>query len=60
VVEIVDFRTVYFGPGSVLLVADLQFRDGIDTAAMDDRIMAIEDALRAANTDIDKIYIEPE
>jgi cation diffusion facilitator family transporter len=60
VVDIVDFRTVYFGPGSVVVAADVTFRDGIATEAMDDRITAIEDRLIEANADVDKVYIEPE
>jgi cation diffusion facilitator family transporter len=60
VVEIVDFRTVYFGPGSVLVAADVEFRDGIATEAMDERITEIEARLLEANQDVDKVYIEPE
>jgi cation diffusion facilitator family transporter len=55
-----DFRTVYFGPERVLVTADVAFRDGIETAAMDDTITAIEDALKDANEQVQKVYIEPE
>jgi len=58
--EIVDFRTVYFGPGEVVLSADVSFDPELDTAAVDDRITAIEDALKQHNGDISKVYIEPE
>jgi len=58
--EIVDFRTVYFGPNEVVVSADIVFRDGIETEAMDDIITGIEDELKAANGDIRTVYIEPE
>jgi cation diffusion facilitator family transporter len=60
VVDVVDFRTVYFGPGSVVVAADVAFREGITTEAMDVRITEIEDRLIEANQDVDKVYIEPE
>ncbi|PSP94477.1 cation transporter [Halobacteriales archaeon QS_4_62_28] len=58
--SIVDFRTVYFGPRAVLLTADVQFKDGLTTDEIDERITAIEDELQATDSDIRKIYIEPE
>jgi len=58
--SIVDFRTVYFGPNEVIVSADIAFRDGLETGAMDDAITAIEDELKAANGDIRTVYIEPE
>jgi cation diffusion facilitator family transporter len=60
VTDIVDFRTVYFGPNAVVVAADIAFADGIDTTAMNDHITEIEDALIAVNSSIDKVYIEPE
>lgn len=60
VTSIVDFRTVYFGPNEVIVSADIAFRDGLETGAMDDVITAVEDDLTAANSDIRKVYIEPE
>ena len=60
VTEIVDFRTVYFGPENVLVVADIAFSDGLTTEEMNDRITAIEDELIEANSDVGKVYIEPE
>jgi cation diffusion facilitator family transporter len=58
--EIIDFRTVYFGPEAVIVTADIAFVEGLDTAEIDDRITAIEDALIDAYPDIQKVYIEPE
>ncbi|QCC51913.1 cation diffusion facilitator family transporter [Halapricum salinum] len=60
VAEIVDFRTVFFGPGRLVVTADVAFEPGIATAEMDDRITAIEDELMAAETFVKKVYIEPE
>jgi len=58
--EIVDFRTVFFGPGRLLVAADVAFEPGIETAEMDDLITAIEDELMAAEPFVKKVYIEPE
>jgi cation diffusion facilitator family transporter len=58
--RIVGFRTVYFGPEEVLVTADIEFADHLDTGEMDDGITAIEDELVAANEAIEKVYIEPE
>ena len=60
VMEVVDFRTVYFGPGEIIVTADVAFTLDLDTAAMDERITAIEDALTAAEPDVSKVYVEPE
>jgi cation diffusion facilitator family transporter len=58
--EIVDLRTVYFGPNDAIITADLVFAAGLDTAEMDDEITRLEDELKAANDSISKVYIEPE
>ncbi|MFB6152238.1 MAG: cation diffusion facilitator family transporter [Haloarculaceae archaeon] len=58
--RVVDFRTVYFGPERVVVAADVEFTPDLDTGEIDDRITAIEDALRDANEGVRKVYIEPE
>jgi cation diffusion facilitator family transporter len=58
--SVVDFRTVYFGPNDIVVTADVAFSEGIDTAAMDDSITALEDAIAAANSAVSKVYVEPE
>jgi cation diffusion facilitator family transporter len=58
--EVVDFRTVFFGPGRIVVAADIAFTDGIETAAMDERISDIEDQMMAANSAVKMVYIEPE
>jgi cation diffusion facilitator family transporter len=60
VVRIEDFRTVYFGPDEIVVTADIEFEDDLDTTEMDETITAIEDALRADNRAVSKVYIEPE
>ena len=58
--RVVDFRTVYFGPERVVVTADVEFAPGLETAAIDDRITAIEDAIRDVDVGVRKVYIEPE
>jgi cation diffusion facilitator family transporter len=58
--DIVDLRTVYFGPNDVVITADLVFVADLDTAEMDDEITRLEAELKATNDAISKVYIEPE
>ena len=60
VADIVDFRTVYFGPGEVIVSADVAFQPGLATAELDDAISTIESDLKATNGDVRKVYVEPE
>jgi cation diffusion facilitator family transporter len=60
VTDVVDFRTVYFGPDRVLLTADLSFEEGLGTADIDDRITDLETAMKEANGDVTTVYVEPE
>ncbi len=60
VTEVVDFRSVYFGPDDVLVAADVAFEPELDTGEIDERITAIADAIVAADDSITKVYIEPE
>ncbi|MFB6132922.1 MAG: cation diffusion facilitator family transporter [Halanaeroarchaeum sp.] len=60
VVEIVDFRTVYFGPEAVVVTADVAFEGDFDTGDIDEIITDIEVALIDENDAISKVYIEPE
>jgi divalent metal cation (Fe/Co/Zn/Cd) transporter len=57
---IVGFRTVYFGPEEILVTADIAFESALDTDEIDTRITDIEDALREADHNVGKVYIEPE
>lgn len=58
--DLVDFRTVYFGPERVIVTADVAFNSDLTTAEIDGRISNLEKALRDANEEVKKVYIEPE
>jgi cation diffusion facilitator family transporter len=60
VVDIVDFRTVYFGPKRLVVTADVAFDSTLDADEIDDRISAIEDEMMTTNEHVKKVYIEPE
>jgi cation diffusion facilitator family transporter len=60
VARLVDFRTVFFGPGELLVTADVAFDGDLDTAAIDERISAIEADLEGIEPQIRKVYVEPE
>ncbi|MFB6310806.1 MAG: cation diffusion facilitator family transporter [Salinirussus sp.] len=57
---LLDFRTVYFGPENVVLAADVRFDDSLTAAELDETIDAIEAAIRDANPDVTRVYIEPD
>ncbi|MFW6376730.1 MAG: cation diffusion facilitator family transporter, partial [archaeon] len=58
--DVTDFRTVYFGPERILVTADVTFADDLDTESMEDRISAIEAALKDREPGIRTVYVEPE
>ncbi|EMA55028.1 MULTISPECIES: cation diffusion facilitator family transporter [Halococcus] len=58
--EIVDFRTVYFGPEQLLVTADVALDANLETEAIDDSITEIENALMETQPQVRKVYIEPE
>ncbi|MFB6254738.1 MAG: cation diffusion facilitator family transporter [Halobacteriaceae archaeon] len=60
VVDIIDFRSVYFGPERIIIAADVSFESNLDTDEIDSRITAIEDAIVEQNGSVRKVYIEPE
>jgi divalent metal cation (Fe/Co/Zn/Cd) transporter len=59
VTRIVDFRTVFVGPGELLVTADVAFDSDLDTATIDERISGIETALAESEPQVRKVYIEP-
>lgn len=59
VVGIDGFRSVHFGPDYVLVAADVEFDPALDGDAIDERIGAIERALREENASIESVYVEP-
>ncbi|EMA42768.1 cation diffusion facilitator family transporter [Halococcus saccharolyticus] len=58
--EIIDFRTVYFGPEQLLVTADVALDAGLETEDIDDYISEIENTLMETQPQIRKVYIEPE
>lgn len=60
VVDVPELRSVYFGPDSVIVTADVAFHPDLDTETIDDLITEIEAALREREPLIEKVYIEPE
>lgn len=60
VVDVSEFRTVYFGPDSVIVTADVAFQPDLNTETIDERITEIETALREREPLIEEVYIEPE
>ncbi|NKE35107.1 cation diffusion facilitator family transporter [Natronococcus sp. JC468] len=59
IADLVDFRTVYFGPEDLLVTADVSFDSELDSDAIDARITEIERALRDHDDQVGKVYIEP-
>ena len=60
VAHVDGFRTVFVGPGRLLVTADVSFDSGIDTTALDDAIAAVEADLKAADDRVAFVYVEPE
>jgi cation diffusion facilitator family transporter len=58
--RVVDLRTVYFGPRSVVVTTDVDFRTGMSGREIDDRIDEVERALREVEPDITAVYVEVE
>ncbi|WP_123535296.1 cation diffusion facilitator family transporter [Halosimplex salinum] len=58
--RIVDFRTVYFGPERIVVSADVEFAPGFQGGDLDAIITEIEEEMKAANTSVRTVYIEPE
>jgi cation diffusion facilitator family transporter len=50
--------TMYFGPHTILLTMNVQFRKGIDATATEASIDRVEAAIRNAHPDIQHIYLE--
>jgi len=60
VLHIDDFRTVFVGPGRVLVTADVSFDPDTVTDSLDADIREIESDLKAADDRVKLVYIEPE
>ena len=60
VVHVDQFRTVFFGPKSILVTADVSFDASLDTGDLGEDIDQIERELRATDDRVKTVYIEPE
>ena len=60
VADLVDFQTVYFGPEELLVTADVNFEDGLETGDIEALIDRIETALIETDDHITRVFVEPE
>jgi len=60
VASVVDLRTVYFGPKTILVTTDVDFVTGVSGRGIDDTVDEIERVLKEANDDISVVYVEVE
>ncbi len=60
VTEVVDFRTVYFGPKHVVVTTDVNFTEGLVGDEIGETVDEIETALRATSEDVKTVYVEVE
>jgi cation diffusion facilitator family transporter len=58
--NVADFRTVFFGPQRLVVTADVAFEEGMDNEEIDDAITAIEAELKAMESSVKTVYIEPQ
>lgn len=54
-----NLRSVFFGPRSVLVTADVEFDDDLSVEEITDIISSLEQQLKATNSDVTVVYIEP-
>ena len=52
--------TMHFGPRTILLAMDLQFRNDLSAAEVEDSVDRLEEAVRKHHRDIKHIFIESE
>ena len=60
VVHVDGIRTMFVGPQSVLVTADVSFDSGLDTDELDEDITQLENKLRASDDRVRYVYLEPE
>ncbi len=59
VVEVVDLRSVYFGPDDALVTASVEFEDGMTTGEIETLIDTMEAAITEWDADVNAVFIEP-
>jgi cation diffusion facilitator family transporter len=60
VASVVDLRSVYFGPQTILVTTDVDFESDLSGRVIDDIVDEIERTLKDANDDISAVYVEVE
>ena len=53
------FRTMFVGPGRLLVTTDVRFDSALDTTSIDESIEAVEADLRSADDRVSYVYVEP-
>ena len=51
-------KTLHFGPESILLAMDVDFKDGLSAEEVEQKIVEIENNIRSFNPKFERIYIE--
>jgi cation diffusion facilitator family transporter len=57
--EVVDLRTMYVGPQSLLVAARLDIADGIDSKRVEELATELERELREAIPDVSEVFLDP-
>ena len=51
-------KSIYFGPNSVLLALDVNFKDNLTTDELENAVLELEQTIKSKKPFIDKIYVE--
>ena len=57
--EVVDLRTMYVGPQSLLVAARLDIADGVDSKRVEELATELERELREAIPDVSEVFLDP-
>jgi cation diffusion facilitator family transporter len=58
--DLIELLTMHLGPDEFLVVADVRFRDGLETEEIARAVDRVEEAIRTAEPGAARIYVEPE
>ena len=53
-----EMRTLRFGPADVLVTLSLDFADHLTAEQVEDTVSAIEQATKAAHSEVRRVYVE--
>jgi divalent metal cation (Fe/Co/Zn/Cd) transporter len=57
--EVLDLRTMYMGPGMLVVAARVGLRDGLDAATIERLSDAIDHDLHEAVEDVEQVFLDP-